>query len=167
MNKFLAGIISLFALCIIAAYLVSCDQAATPVKTEQKAYVSKGDASDLVYNPIRSDGSIDSSFLPILTLDETVFDFGTINQGDIAEHTYTFKNTGTAPLLVQRATSSCGCTVPEWSTVPIEPGGTGFIKVKFDSTDKEGPQTKEVTIFANTIPNQSVITIKGIVHKMK
>ncbi len=123
--------------------------------------------SDLLYNPVRPDGSIDSSYLPILTLDETVFDFGEINEGDIVNHEYSFTNTGTAPLLIQNATSTCGCTVPEWPKEPLAPGSKGSIKVKFDSANKEGDQSKLVTIFANTFPNQSVVTIKGKVVKTK
>ncbi len=123
--------------------------------------------SDLLYNPVRPDGSIDSSYLPILTLEETVFDFGEINEGDIVNHEYSFTNTGTAPLLVLNATSTCGCTVPEWPKDPMAPGGKGSIQVKFDSANKEGDQSKLVTIFANTFPNQSVVTIKGKVVKTK
>ncbi len=123
--------------------------------------------SDLLYNPVRPDGSIDSSYLPILTLDEAIFDFGEINQGDIVNHKYSFTNTGTAPLLILNATSSCGCTVPEWPKDPIQPGGKGSIQVKYDSANKEGDQSKLVTIFANTFPNQSVVTIRGKVVKTK
>lgn len=123
--------------------------------------------SDLLYNPVRPDGSIDSSYLPILTLEEPVFDFGEINQGDIVNHEYSFTNTGTAPLLILNATSSCGCTVPEWPKDPIPPGSKGSIRVKYDSANKEGDQSKLVTIFANTFPNQSVVTIKGKVVKTK
>lgn len=136
-------------------------------KTEVKVFKPKGDLSDLVYNPVRADGTIDSSFLPILSLDEVEFDFGTINEGDIAKKEFSFQNTGTAPLLILNASSSCGCTVPEWPKDPIPPGERGVIKVKFDSKNKEGLQNKEVTIFANTYPNRSIISVKGNVVKTK
>lgn len=85
----------------------------------------------------------------------TEHDFGTINQGDIVEHTYSFKNTGEVPLVIQSARGSCGCTVPDWSKEPVPVGGEGFIKAKFDSQGKVDHQTKTVTVTANTYPPQT------------
>lgn len=126
-----------------------------------------GGMADLVYNPVRSDGSIDSSYLPILTWDEEVYDFGSIFEGDVVTKDFSFTNTGTAPLLILNATSTCGCTVPEWPKTAIAPDSTASIKVKFNSLNKPGDQSKEVTIFANTFPNTSKITIKGKVDSKK
>ncbi|MBK8832678.1 MAG: DUF1573 domain-containing protein [Saprospiraceae bacterium] len=123
--------------------------------------------ADLVYNPVRSDGTIDSSYLPILTWESEVYDFGTIFEGDVVTKDYSFTNTGTAPLLILSASSTCGCTIPEWPKTPIAPDSTSSIKVKFNSLHKAGDQSKEVTIFANTFPNSSKITIKGKVDLKK
>jgi len=90
-------------------------------------------------------------------------DFGTINEGDVVEHTYKFKNTGAAPLIIQSAQGSCGCTVPEWSKEPIPVGGTGFVKAKFDSNGKQNAQNKTVTVTANTWPKQTVLRFKAMV----
>lgn len=155
-------------LCAVIAYSTSCKPAEGPTEPEiNRSFEPKGDLSDLVHNPMRPDGTIDSSFLPIMTFEETQFDFGTIYEGDVVKKEFVFKNTGTAPLLVVNATSTCGCTVPEWPDRPIPPDSTGSIKVKFDSKNKPGPQNKEVTIFANTFPNRNIIVIKGNVEKTK
>jgi len=90
-------------------------------------------------------------------------DFGTINEGDVVEHTYKFTNTGEAPLIIQSAQGSCGCTVPEWSKDPIPVGGTGFVKAKFDSNGKANAQNKTVTVTANTWPKQTVLRFKAMV----
>jgi hypothetical protein len=121
--------------------------------------------ADLVYNPMRPDGTLDSSFLPIMTLRDSVFDFGSVPEGDTVTHVFTFTNTGTAPLLVTRANSTCGCTIPKWTTEPVEPGNTGEITVKFNSAGRPDHQSKEVTIFANTFPNEHKVRIKGNVVK--
>jgi hypothetical protein len=120
-----------------------------------------GGMADLVYNPMRTDGTLDSSYLPIITWHEETYDFGSIYEGDVVTKDFQFTNTGTAPLLILRATSTCGCTIPEWPKTPIAPDSTASIKVKFNSLHKAGAQSKEVTIFANTFPNTSIITIKG------
>jgi hypothetical protein len=159
-----------YLICFILIGFFSCKPAQSKESEshqDEKIFKPKGDLSDLVYNPVRPDGTIDSSFLPILVLDEVQFDFGTINEGDIVKKEFSFQNTGTAPLLILNASSSCGCTVPEWPKDPIAPGGRGVISVKFDSKNKEGYQNKEVTIFANTYPNRSIISVKGNVEKTK
>ena len=130
-------------------------------KSSDDTFKPSGGMADLVYNPVLSDGTIDSSYLPILTWDEVVYDFGSIFEGDVVTKDFSFTNTGTAPLLILNATSTCGCTVPEWPKTAIAPDSTASIKVKFNSLNKPGDQSKEVTIFANTFPNPYKITIKG------
>lgn len=90
-------------------------------------------------------------------------DFGTINQGDIKEFTYKFKNTGEAPLIIERVRPSCGCTAPNWTKTPIPVGGEGFVDVKFNSKGKKNAQNKTVTVYANTWPNQTVLRFKTFV----
>ncbi|NIK73623.1 hypothetical protein FHS56_001136 [Thermonema lapsum] len=102
--------------------------------------------------------------LPVITFEETEYDFGTIKEGDVVEHVFKFKNTGNAPLVIQNATAPCGCTVPTWTKEPIPPGGNGEIVVQFNSKGKVGQQTKQVTITANTKPEISQVTIKTFVE---
>jgi hypothetical protein len=101
--------------------------------------------------------------LPSFQFQTTDHDFGTINEGQVVEYTYAFKNVGEAPLIIQNAQGSCGCTVPEWSKEPIPAGGTGFVKAKFDSNGKPNIQNKTVTITANTWPKQTVLRFKAMV----
>ncbi|MGC3944117.1 MAG: DUF1573 domain-containing protein [Chryseolinea sp.] len=101
--------------------------------------------------------------LPTFEFQTTEHDFGTINEGDVVEYQYAFKNTGTAPLIIQNAQGSCGCTVPDWTKEPIPAGGTGFVKAKFDSSGKPNIQNKTVTVTANTWPKQTVLRFKAMV----
>ena len=41
-----------------------------------------------------------SSDGPQIVFEETEYDFGEITQGDVVEHTFKFKNTGNAPLIL-------------------------------------------------------------------
>ena len=105
------------------------------------------------------------SKLPVMTLtDSSSFDFGTIQEGEIVEHTFNFKNEGEYPLILNNITSSCGCTTPEWPKEPIGPNATSSIKVRFDSKNKSGPQVKTITVYANTEPAYSELRLKGIVN---
>lgn len=101
--------------------------------------------------------------LPVMDFTTLDHDFGTINEGDVVEYTYKFKNTGEAPLIIQNAQGSCGCTVPDWSKEPIPAGGEGFVTAKFDSKGKPNIQNKTVTVTANTWPKQTVLRFKAMV----
>ena len=101
--------------------------------------------------------------LPVATFGKIEHDFGTIKEGQVVEYTYTVKNTGDAPLIIQNAQPSCGCTAPDWTKSPIPVGGTGFVKAKFDSNGKPNIQNKSITVTANTWPKQTVLRFKAMV----
>lgn len=93
--------------------------------------------------------------------------FGTINEGKTVTTNFRITNTGNKDLIIQNASASCGCTVPNYPKYPIKPGKSGDIKVSFDSSGKPGQQQKTVTVTAN-IPNGSeILTIKTNVTPKK
>lgn len=98
---------------------------------------------------------------PVMTFEETSFDFGTIQEGEVVEHTFTFTNTGDAPLVLTAAKGSCGCTVPTWPREAIAPGETGEMLVSFNSRGRKNVQNKSVRITANTKSGTETIRIKA------
>src|SRR5690606_29412238 len=110
----LVAILSVFA-------FSSCkDNAADKVNEENVATAEARDA--------------ESGKFPAITFEESLFDFGTIDQGTNVEHVFKFKNTGEAPLMIVNAKSSCGCTIPEYTKEPIAPGASGEMLVKFNGS---------------------------------
>lgn len=109
---------------------------------------------------------VDPATAANITFEENNFDFGTLEEGEKVEHIFKFENTSDNPLTISNARGSCGCTVPEWPREPIAPGESGEIKVKFDSKGKKGKQSKTVTITANTIPSNTILTINSDVIKL-
>jgi hypothetical protein len=101
--------------------------------------------------------------LPVAAFAKLEHDFGTVKEGQVVEYTYTVKNTGEAPLIIQNAQPSCGCTAPDWTKEPIPVGGTGFVKAKFDTNGKPNIQNKSITVTANTWPKQTVLRFKAMV----
>ena len=90
-------------------------------------------------------------------------DFGTIAEGKKVSYTYKVKNTGQAPLIIQNASPSCGCTVPDWTKEPIPVGGTGYVKAEFDTNGKPGINNKTITVTANTWPKTATLRFKAMV----
>ncbi len=123
----------------------------------------KGTLPAAAVTPVAAPETKPDGPLPTMAFASMEHDFGTINEGDIVEHTYTFKNAGAAPLIIQNAQGSCGCTVSDWTKQPVPVGGTGFVKAKFDSNGKPNVQNKTVTVTANTWPKQSVLRFKALV----
>jgi len=90
---------------------------------------------------------------------ETV-DYGEVAQGSDGVRVFEFTNTGEAPLIISRVSSSCGCTIPKKPEEPIMPGKTGEIQVKYD-TNRPGPIRKAITVISNAKTPTKVLKIKG------
>lgn len=117
------------------------------------------DSDDIKVNA-SANGSTNED-LPEMKFEADEFDFGMITQGEKVSHAFIFKNTGKTNLIISGASGSCGCTVPEWSKEPIEPGKEGKINVVFNSEGKRGKQEKTVTIVTNCEPATRVVRIKA------
>lgn len=114
--------------------------------------------------PAAEGQAVASENAPVMTFEQTEYEFGTIKQGETVEHTFEFTNTGSTPLIIESASATCGCTVPEWTSKPVAPGEKGSVAVKFNSTGKMGQQQPTVTIRANTEPNIVRVAMKGNVE---
>lgn len=101
--------------------------------------------------------------LPTIEFDNMDYDFGTVTEGDKVVHVYKVTNKGEAPLIIQNAAPSCGCTVPDWTKTPIPVGGTGFVKAEFDTKGKQGVNNKVITVTANTWPKTTQLKFKAMV----
>ena len=89
-----------------------------------------------------------------------VIDYGTIQKGADGLRVFEFTNTGTAPLIVSKVTSTCGCTVPKKPERPILPGEKGQIEVKYD-TQRVMPIRKTITVLSNADTPTVALKIKG------
>jgi hypothetical protein len=97
----------------------------------------------------------------ILTFAEIEHDFGRIKEGEKVGCIFSFTNTGTSDLLINYATTSCGCTVPKYDRKPIAPGSKGSIEVVFDAAGRNGIQTKTITVQSNAASPVMLLQIKA------
>lgn len=158
---------SIFSFLIMAALCVGCDQGGGGELEDRvdrlEREVESMNANKLINsnpNTASTPTGIDES-LPVsqIKFEETAHDFGTIKSGEKVTTIFKFTNTGSAPLVIQNATASCGCTVPEKPEAPILPGEMGELKVEYDSRGKSGMQNKQVTVTANTQPSITTLQI--------
>ena len=98
----------------------------------------------------------------ILKFSDTRHDFGVFRE-EAGRQTFDFiiTNTGNQPLVIQKVTASCGCTTPEWTRMPIPPGSTGKVTAIYDPAGRPGAFNKTLTVYSNTKPGTTTLTIKG------
>jgi hypothetical protein len=116
------------------------------------------------YDPAKAEAEAPAGPTTTMVFDTYEHDFGTMDEGDAVTHVFSFTNTGSEPLILDKCKGSCGCTVPKCPKEPIAPGASGEIEVKFNSKGKKNSQTKTVTINANTDPGQTILKIKAFVN---
>ncbi|TPG66625.1 DUF1573 domain-containing protein [Hymenobacter nivis] len=102
---------------------------------------------------------------PAITFEESKYDFGSVAQGGMVDHTFKFKNTGNQPLIISNIGVSCGCTVPEYSKAPVMPGKTGTLSAHFNSAGKMGMQNKVLTIESNAAAGPATVSLVGEVKE--
>lgn len=96
----------------------------------------------------------------IITFAEVEKEFDDIKAGQKLNHKFAFTNTGTAPLIINKVLTTCGCTVPNYPKEPIAPNGKGVIEITFDSKGKVGRQNKVITVLSNAENNDEHLTIR-------
>lgn len=92
----------------------------------------------------------------------TEWDFGRIREADgPVSHTFRFVNGGKKPILIDRVTTSCGCTTPSYSRAPIMPGAEGTIEVTFDPTGRPDSFRKEIYVISEKGRCRDLLVIRG------
>ncbi|CEA15018.1 hypothetical protein ING2E5B_0248 [Fermentimonas caenicola] len=105
---------------------------------------------------------------PAMEFQKTEHNFGTIKEEIGAVTTqFTFKNTGDAPIIIQRVSSSCGCTTPSYTRQPILPGKEGTISAQYSTVRRPGTFNKTIRVYTNIPDTVYVLTIKGNVTPKK
>lgn len=99
--------------------------------------------------------------VPVMTFEQTTYDFGDVVEGERLSYAFKFKNTGKSNLIVYSSEATCGCTTSTPPKAPIRPGDSGEIVVTFDSKGQKGNVTKRVLVGANTYPAETILTIKA------
>jgi hypothetical protein len=94
---------------------------------------------------------------------EETHDYGEVPEGPMAETDFEFKNVGKKPIVINEAHGSCGCTVPKWPNEPILPGKKGTIHVTYNTSGRQGPIDKAITITSNAQQTPMILHIKGYV----
>lgn len=104
-----------------------------------------------------------------IKFDKLTHDFGTFSEKEpVVSCTFSFTNVGESPLIINQAVASCGCTVPEYTKTPIQPGEKGKIKVTYNGTGKfPGHFKKSITVRTNGAVEMTRLYIEGEMTEAK
>lgn len=105
---------------------------------------------------------------------EIKFDKTTHNFGKFSESapkvscTFTFTNVGDAPLIINQAVASCGCTATEYTKTPVKPGEKGELKITYNGEGKfPGHFKKSITVRTNGKVEMTRLDVEGDMEEVK
>ena len=103
---------------------------------------------------------------PGVSVDQTVYDFGDIvlNSGPVS-CTFTLKNDSAKALLIDRVTTSCGCTSAQWTTRPVQPGQSGSISITYKNDEGAFPFDKSISVFLSCNERACILKVRGVCHE--
>ncbi len=96
----------------------------------------------------------------IAKFESETIDLGKIKQGVPATATFVVKNTGTEPLIIEQANTTCGCTMGDYTKAPIAPGKTGTITATYNAAAATHFD-KHLTVKFSGVDELKSITITG------
>lgn len=98
-----------------------------------------------------------------IKFESTTHNFGRFTSDDAVQKcVFTFTNTGNAPLIINQAIASCGCTVPSYTKEPVKPGEKGTIKVTYNGKGMFPSHFKKsITIRSNAVTEMVRLYIEG------
>ena len=98
-----------------------------------------------------------------IKFDKTIHNFGTFSESSPkVSCEFTFTNIGDAPLIINQAVAGCGCTLPQYSKEPIQPGGKGTLKETYNGTGRfPGHFKKLITVRTNGVVEMTRLYIEG------
>lgn len=104
-----------------------------------------------------------------IKFDKLTYDFGKFSESNpVQKCTFTFTNVGDAPLIINQAVASCGCTVPKYTKKPVAPGQKGTLCVTYNGKGRfPGHFKKTITVRTNGKPEMTRLYIEGTMEEAK
>lgn len=86
--------------------------------------------------------------------------FGSFDWSKDQKATFSFKNIGDKPLVIEHVNTSCGCTTVEFEKEPVRPGESLDLHVTYKA-DRPEHFSKTITVYCNVESSPIKLTISG------
>lgn len=99
---------------------------------------------------------------PEATVEHTVYDFGTMAVHEKGTHVFVIKNTGEAPLTVEKGSTTCKCTLSKLEKGQLQPGESAEIELEWTPKDRSNMFQQEAKIKTNDPFRKMIkLTVRG------
>jgi hypothetical protein len=105
------------------------------------------------------DAAEEAARVPRVAISPERFDFGSVLPNQELFHAFVVRNVGSADLVLEKPTTSCGCTVVEGYTPLVKPGTSTTLKVKLKTPPNAGRLQKSVLVRSND-PARATVELK-------
>ena len=104
---------------------------------------------------------------PQITVDNNVYEFGTVLEGVVVTHTFVLTNAGDQTLAISSVRTSCGCTTTDLAKKNLAPGESVKLDAVFDTVGYGGRTvTKMIYVESNDPATPKlVLQLKGTVNR--
>ena len=104
---------------------------------------------------------------PQITVDSSIYEFGTVLEGVVVTHTFILTNAGDQPLAISRVRVTCGCTATALAKKDLAPGESVNLDAIFDTVGYGGRSvTKMIYVESNDPATPKlVLQLKGTINR--
>ncbi len=96
---------------------------------------------------------------PKIVVEPASFDFGRAVQNKTLQKEFSIRNFGSADLVIENVSTTCGCTVAEGYAKQIKPGGSTPLRVSLETRTYTGKVERKVLIRSND-PESNLTEVK-------
>lgn len=102
---------------------------------------------------------------PVIVVEEDVYDFGVVVEGDVVSHAFLIENQGDEDLEITEVSASCGCTATTLGDAVLEPGDVRRITAEVDTSGFGGLKISQLIRIESNDPKrpQIELAIEGTV----
>jgi hypothetical protein len=93
-----------------------------------------------------------------ISIEPASFDFGNALPNKTLTKEFVVKNFGGEDLLIDRVSTTCGCTVAEGYSKVVKPGGSTTLRVKLETRNYSGRVERKVAVKSND-PEKAVAEV--------
>jgi hypothetical protein len=96
---------------------------------------------------------------PRIRVEPEAFDFGKAQPGKTLRKDFTLSNFGDAELVIEKVSTTCGCTAALTADSKLAPGGSTQLRVTLETRDYSGRLERQVLVRSND-PQQPLVTVR-------
>ena len=98
---------------------------------------------------------------PKISVSEDFYNFGSVGPTDVVTYDFVIANMGEAPLTINRAYTTCGCTTADFTATVIPPGKVSVVTMRLDAGfhDVRGQTVRRGIIIENNDPKNPQVEI--------